>query len=781
MYEKAKENGYIKTETISQLYDPEKNMFLPDRFVKGTCPKCGAKDQYGDNCEVCGDYATKEKPLVKVGGSGDEKDYNLLLTRPTYMPESVNGYDILAYGPSNTQKNQNQQYNFATLQNNGDYRKNMNSNLNVSGSIDYDFGWSKILKGLKLRFSYSKSINTDKGNEYGSNFTLYQMLTRYGSGNHLYTPTSGDNADFDYLAESNFNGVTTANGDYLARTMVRTDNYQMNFTAQYQRDFGQHHLGGLFSIEKSEAESEYLQGQRLTPYPFTTGQYNSATGEMTTQFTRSESGTLSYIGRINYAYANKYLFEALVRSDASTKFAPKNYWGTFWGASAGWVISEESWMKKLGFVNLLKLRASYGEAGQSTTGAGRYPYQSIYGTATNYVFGYNATNINGYAESKTGNANSKWEISKMVNFGVDWNLWNSKLYGSFDIFKEWRSNILVSRSTVPETILGVPVAQDSYGKVESRGYELVLGHRGNIGKDFKYFIEGQLTFNTNKVIDIDETAPDVEWQRKAGHRIYDNTSVAELYEQAQTGTNRVGGWNIYKFDQWASDPNLIATSAEDAKAHPEKYPYNSFSNGAQQLGTAVFKDINGDRVIDSKDMVPDSYTIIPEMIPTFNFGFEYKGFDARMIVNAYLRRSVFLSPAISYSGWSNMGTHEVTKAWGYYTDDPSDPRNVNATYPRPVYNGFDAVDSDRATGSYQNNIWVRNGNFWSIRNIEVGYSLPSKLISKLWMTKCRVYFSAYNIATFSSLPDDVDPEKPLSYCWWYPKTKSFTFGINIGF
>ena len=172
----------------------------------------------------------------------------------------------------------------------------------------------------------------------------------------------------------------------------------------------------------------------------------------------------------------------------------------------------------------------------------------------------------------------------------------------------------------------------------------------------------------------------------------------------------MGGWNIYKFDQWASDPNLIATSAEDAKAHPEKYPYNSFSNGAQQLGTAVFQDINGDRVIDSKDMVPDSYTIIPEMIPTFNLGFEYKGFDARIIMNAYLRRSVFLSPAISYSGWSNMGTHEVTKAWGYFTDDPSDPRNVNATYPRPVYNGFDAVDSDRATGSYQNNIWVRNGN-----------------------------------------------------------------------
>lgn len=195
----------------------------------------------GANLTVSGDYGTKNRPLVKVGGSGSEKDYNLLLTRPTYMPESVNGYDILAYGPSNTQKDQSQGYNFATLQNNGDYQKNMNSNLNISGSLNYDFGWSNLLKGLKLRFTYSKSINTDKSNQYGSMFTLYKMDKRYGSGNHLYTPTSGDEADFNYLDASNFTPNKTNNGDMLYRNMVRTDNYQMNFTVQYQRDFGQHH------------------------------------------------------------------------------------------------------------------------------------------------------------------------------------------------------------------------------------------------------------------------------------------------------------------------------------------------------------------------------------------------------------------------------------------------------------------------------------------------------------------------------------------------------------
>jgi hypothetical protein len=146
-----------------------------------------------------------------------------------------------------------------------------------------------------------------------------------------------------------------------------------------------------------------------------------------------------------------------------------------------------------------------------------------------------------------------------------------------------------------------------------------------------------------------------------------------------------------------------------------------------------------------------------------------------------MNRSVFLSPALSYSGWSNMGTHEVTKAWGYYNDDPSDPRNVNATYPRPTYGGFSPIDSDRSTGTYQNDIWIVNGDYLSLRNIEVGYSFPKQLIAKASLSKLRIYFSGYNLYNWSHLPKNIDPEKPMSYCWWYPKTRSFSFGINIGF
>ena len=319
------------------------------------------------NLTVSGDYGKKNKPLLKVGGTNAEKDYNLMLTRPRYMPETVDGRHILSYGITNGEKVQNQRYSYDLLQNNGDFSKNMTSNTSLNASINYDFGWNKYLKGLKLKFSYSKSINSDKTNEYGSSYTIYQMNRRFGSGMHLYTPTAGDDPTYNYLSDTNFNGLKYANGDYLSRNMIRTDNYQINFTAQYARDFGKHHVSALFSIEKSEAESEFVTGQVNNPLPYTNHQSNSGQGAQTTEFNRAESGTLSYIGRINYAYADRYLFEFLLRSDASTKFAPENYWGTFPAISAGWVVSEEPWFQKskvAKWVDFLKIRASWGLTGR---------------------------------------------------------------------------------------------------------------------------------------------------------------------------------------------------------------------------------------------------------------------------------------------------------------------------------------------------------------------------------------------------------------------------------
>lgn len=620
-------------------------------------------------------------------------------------------------------------------------RRNLYSTLNVTGDL------SALVPGLKA----NAIVSFDAYDVFESTQTNSINSYYYDYSNPLVT----DPSEFTISRMTTYAALSDPNAN------ERSNFYNINFNAGfiYDRVFGKHNINARAFLRTYQNTINIVESDNRAD--------------------ESSDRYLSYNGQATYVYDDKYIFSGNISRMGNDNYAPEGRWGTFWGTSLGWVASGESWLKNKN-LNLLKLRASYGKAGQSSTGGGRYPYQSNYGsgiTGGDYGFGTSNSNITGIAETLAGSYNNKWEISEMLNVGFDFDFWNKKLYGSFDAFKEWRSNILIDRSTIPD-LLGVAVAKDSYGKVESKGLELSIGHHNNIGK-FKYFIEGMLTYNTNKITEMDETAPNVEWQRKTGDRIRDYTPVSELYEIAFN--NSIGGWNIYKFDKWASDPNLVAGSRQDAIDNPEKYPYNSASNGSQQLGTAVFKDLNGDRQIDSNDMTPDGYTIIPDLIPTVTFGFEYAGFDARAVLTAYLNRSVFLSPSVSYSGWSNMGTHEVTKAWGYYTDDPTDLRNINAKYPRPTYGGFNAIDSDRATGTYHNDIWIVNGDYLSLRNVEIGYSLPQKLIAKANMTKCRVYFSGYNLFNWSHLPKGLDPEKPMSYCWWYPKTRSFSFGINISF
>lgn len=613
---------------------------------------------------------------------------------------------------------------------NNNRRRNLYSTVNVSGDL------RQVLPGLKA----NATVSFDSYETF-----MAQQTNNVNSFNYDYTTPVTDISEYTttrYTTYSALSNPSTTPRDYYY-------NVNMNAGLSYDQTFGKHAVNARAFIRT----------------------YQNVTNGST-----SSNRYLSYNGQVNYVYDGKYILSGNISHMGNDNFAPGEQFATFPGASIGWLVSEESWLKNPN-IDLLKLRASYGRAGQAVTGAGRYPYQGTYAAGGGYNFGTSQSGIAGVYESKAGNYNSKWEISDMANVGADFDFWHKKIYGSVDAFKEWRSNILVTRSTVP-TLLGVSAPQDSYGKVESKGFELTLGHKNNVGK-FNYFVEGMLTWNTNQITEMDELDPNVEWQRKTGKRIFDYTPVAELYEQSFTGS--IGGWNQYQFVQWASEADKIATSQQDAIDNPEKYPYHSASGSGQSLGTAVFKDLNNDRQIDSNDMTPDGFTVIPELIPTINIGFEWRGFDARAILNAYLNRSVFLSPAISFSGWSNMGTHEVTKAWGYYNDDPTDSRNINALYPRPTYGGYNAIDSDRGSGTYQNDIWIKSGDFISLRNVEVGYSLPKSLIAKANLTQCRFYFSGYNLHTWSNLPKNADPEKPMSFVWWYPKTRSFSVGVNIGF
>jgi len=734
------------------------------------------------NINVSGDYGTKNKPLVKVGGSGDEKDYNILLTHPRYIPEYVGGYAIPSYGVSNSQSSANQNYNFTVLQNNGDYSKTMTSNLNIGASLNYDFGWSKALKGLKLKFSYSKSINHDKTNQYGSAYTLYKMTRRFGSGSHLYTPTAGDNWD-DYVYEDNFTAMNISNGDYLYRTMVRTDNYQMNFTAQYSREFGQHDISALFSIEKSEAESEYLLGQRETPYEFTTGQSNSAEGKESTTFTRSESGTLSYIGRINYAYADKYLLEFLLRSDASTKFAPENYWGTFPSFSAGWVISEEPWFQNnVKWMDFLKLRTSFGLTGRDNTAAWQwmqvYAQDSnrgaVYGTGTSNESG-NRITIN--KNNSAVNRDVHWDKSYKFNIGLDTRFINGKLSASLDYYYTWNREMLLNiNQTIPATV-GTQTAALNVGEMDSWGWELSLTWRDKIGKDIGYHVTLNTGYSDNKVLNMDWDDEYIYRQITQGHR------------------TDVGVWGMQCIGMFRS--------FQDIEEYFDKYNITSYmglTKDKVRPGMLIYKDVRGaydsttktyagpDGIVDAdNDQVCLSNRSTNIYGFTINAGGNYKKFELTFQFNA------------NWGGYTTIPTSALRPTTGSssasleYANMPSFWNPDNMFVYQDVYDGSgNLVIAQNRDALYPNlaytSVNAKASSFWRISNAQVrlnrltiAYTLPNTYLKKIGIQNARVNITGLNLLSFyNPYPDHFTSSMAGTY-GNYPNLRKWTIGVNLTF
>lgn len=735
------------------------------------------------NLTVSGDYGDKNTPLVKVGGSGNEKDYNLLLTRPRYIPETVAGHYITAYGVSNEQKQQAQLYNFALLQKGGDYSKSMNSNMNINGSLDYDFGWNKYLKGLKLRFTYSKSINTDKTNQYGSAFDIYSMTRRYGSGNHLYTPTSGDIEGFDYLATSNFNRLTLNNGNMLYRTMTRTDNYQINFTAQYARTFGNHDVSALFSVEKSEAESEYLEGQRSEPYEFTTGQYNSATGERTTVFTRAESGMLSYIGRLNYSYKSKYLLEFLLRSDASTKFAPKNYWGVFPATSLGWIVSEEDWFKdKVKWVDFLKLRGSFGLTGRDNTAA--WQWMRIYAMDANrgVVFGEGTSNDSGNRitinkNNSAVNADVHWDKSYKANFGIDMNVLNQRLAISFDMYREWNREMLLNKAlSIPSTV-GTQSAATNLGKMDSWGYELSLTWRDKIGKDFKYRVGINTGYSDNKVLDMD-------WETEY------------IYRQiVYGGRTDIGRWGMQCIGMFRSFQDIEEYFEKYMKKEDGTYgTYMGKTKDQMRPGMLIYKDVRGAQQPDGTYAGPDhevsrdnDQVRISDRASnpygfTMNLGADYKSFSLTAQLSAsWGGYETIPSQALSVASNSNLEFYNMPSFWNpdnmYVYQDIYDgsgrlvmTQNRDGNLPNLAYADVNSVAST---------FWRVSSTRVTLNRITLAYTIPSKWIKKAGIQSARVNITGQNLINFyNPYPDNFMNPMAGSY-GSYPVLRKFTVGVNL--
>ncbi len=754
------------------FFDQDGNLANVDykrwNYRAGTDVKLGK--WFKTSLQISGDVSDKKSTLNKLGKSSDDNDYYSLLTRPRYIPSYLDGRPMAVVGPTGSVTDW-QYYNYEALQNLGNTKDDHTSNMTINASIEHDFSWFEPLKGLKAKFTYARAENNSKGNEVGTLLTLYKMNTGGGSGNHLYT--SG-------LPASNFEMIQTANGNYLRRSSTNSHNYQMNFTLNYNRTFGKHDIGAVFSIEKSEAESEYVWGKVPEPLSITDGQSKTATGTQETEFGRSESGSLSYIGRINYSYADKYLFEFLLRSDASTKFAPENYWGTFPSVSAGWVMSEEPWFQKtFPWVNFFKIRASFGLLGRDNISAWKWLQLYNVDNKVGGVFGTGTTNYlnKGVQMSDAPNRNAHWDKSYKWNGGIDARFLDGRLSVGLDAYFEAMREILTSRSqsaTYPGTVGTKPTAEN-YGSINLWGVELSLGWRDQIGSDIKYHVNLNTGYSDNKV---------KEWF--IGSETYYSQRLNERMSQSQWGMQCLGMFRSYQqIEEYFNQYNITT--------------YLGMTKDKVRPGMLIYKDVRGqkqadgtyagpDGIVDSEnDMVELQNRNNPYAV-TVNFGIDWKNFTFKAQLNA------------SWGGYSYVDTYargsknSVTAATGIkaldYTNVPSfwandmfiyedvldangnvvAPRNLEAQYPNMAYN----------INTLQSSFWRVSGTRVTLRNITLAYTLPKDIVKKIGLSSVRFNVTGQNmLSLYNPYPDNyIDPMDSYGS---YPTLRKITLGVNIGF
>lgn len=731
------------------------------------------------NLAISGNYGDRKTTFNKIGGEKDDNDYLALLTTPTYIPWSLTnekGEDIwlLRYGPKNTNSsvlgNSNYlRYNYFAVEDLGNQKQTKTQDMTINGSLQYDFDWFEPLKGLNLRFSYAKTIGNTEGRQLGSKYDGYYFTTRGGSGNHLYI---NEGAPSDNLVlPSNMKIQSVDNGNRVLRDFDRTDSYQVNFMANYARDFGKHSVSAMFAIEKREMNYEFSRVIKEGPLngDLANGETNTATGAISSSSmtSRNESGDLSYIGRVNYAYDNRYLFEFLIRSDASTKFSPENYWGAFPSVSAGWIISEEKWYK-LDWMDHLKIRASFGILGQDNTAAWlwrqRYTYQANYGA----VFGTAPSNNLGWAlkTEAAPNYDAHWDKDYKYNVGLDMRFLNNRLSAGIDAYLDRRTDMLVVRSGVPVTV-GAKSAAENFDAVDNYGVELSLGWRDHVS-DFNYSVQlnGQ-------------------W-RDARYRKKDWPTILTFSDVYRDGPVDMGQWGYDCLGMFRNQEEIDKFVADNKITQ-------YMGNKVDQIkpGMLIYKDIRGeqnpdgsykeaDGIVDDKDKIQLSKRKGNPYGMSLILGASWKGLSFNANISSswggyseYAGGSYLFVNENSLDGanlpiyWKDMFVPEdIIDDAGHVVAN----QNLAAKYPNMKY----------SMNNEASNYWQVSSFRMHLRNISLGYSLPGEWLGKAGISSCKINLTGTNLFSFFN----PYPEKytdPLTGYGAFPALRSWTLGLNLSF
>jgi TonB-linked SusC/RagA family outer membrane protein len=416
----------------------------------------------------------------------------------------------------------------------------------------------------------------------------------------------------------------------------------------------------------------------------------------------------------------------------------------------GWVVSDEPFFPKNNILTFMKARGSFGEVGNDKIGGDRFLYRPASYTYTNnfYQFGEFGSNQTGYKaglEGKIGNTDLIWEKARKTNIGVDFSFWKDKLKATVEYFNEDRSNILANRNTAPNTS-GANLPAYNLGRMNNKGYEAELTFNENIGK-FNYWVKANYTYARNVIEYMDESPRAYSYQNRTGQTFGQNFGlVADGF-----------------FNTWEE--------VNDAKR-----PFYTYSSNKIQPGDVKYVDINGDGKISSDDEVPIGYSNFPEKIFGLSFGADYRGFDFSVLFQGATNVS------IAYSRSYTQGFLENRSAMDYLATSWSEERYQQGL---PInFPHFNTGYVNSASNYLNSTLWTQDASYIRLKNAEIGYTIPKKILSKIKISSLRFYANGSNLLTLSKMLPGVDPESAAASITNYdpyPVTRVINFGFNVKF
>jgi TonB-linked SusC/RagA family outer membrane protein len=571
-----------------------------------------------------------------------------------------------------------------------------------------------FIKGLR----FDGSFNYDFSSEFNKD---WQIPYYY----HEYNTQTGN---YDRLQGTGLSNAQLTDG------YNRWSNRLTNVRTTYERTFqNTHHVMAMVGWEQSLNKWSGASATRrnfLSPSIDQLNQGSIAAADQGTSGSAWTNSSNNYFGRLNYDFRSKYLFEFLFRLDGSWKFPSGDRYGFFPGASVGWRLSEEDFIKEaLPFVNQLKLRATYGELGNYRFPSSQdWSHLQSFLLGQNYVFG--TVDAPGIYSAVLPNPTFTWEESQKLDFGLEALLWNGKLGVEFTYWIQRRTNILAQRSlSVPNTFGFPNLPVENFGKVNSHGLELALTSRGNITRDLSYNINGNIAYNTNKVVYLDEVPPARDYQAVTGKPI---------------------ATNLY----------YIADGIFNDQAELNAYPHHANS----QVGDIKVVDYDKNNIIDANDRVRLPYSTVPKYVFGLTSDFQFKNFDLNIFFQGQAGVRNYDDQAAA------LGGQDFTNASVWRAKDRWSPTNPNGSMPRA-----DAWQPGNTS------FFLFNAAFVRLKTVELGYSIPVSILQKTKAVRSlRLYVSAFNLATWAKDIKFADPEFSGSY-FNYPPARVINFGASIKF